>query len=168
MRSGPNANRRAKRRATPGAALPRARPGAEAAKSLAKALGPDGQKLLKAGIAKAANKDHAGAAATFRQLSGELDGAGKSGLAARAMLRAARTLYIGGDEDDAMRAVEAAAALAKKTGNGKAIRGHFQRLVQRVRRAKGAETADRVEAAIREGLGVSRLGRNRGRKQGQA
>lgn len=150
-------SRKSARRRSSGAALQGARPGAEKAKSLSKALGPEGARALKQARDLAAAGDVPQAATIIRGLAARLAEEGKPVLAARGMARLARTLYKADRQEAAEQAVREAVDYAKQTGNRQAVKAQLKGLVQRVRGRQGDEVADRLQGVILEGLGISRL-----------
>ncbi|HHO49545.1 MAG TPA: hypothetical protein ENK18_01440 [Deltaproteobacteria bacterium] len=148
---------RSTRRSGSGAALQGARPGAEKAKSLAKALGPEGARSLKQARELAAAGNVPQAAEIIRGLAARLAEEGKPALAARGMARLARTLYKADRQEAAEQAVREAVGYAKGTGDRRALKAQLRGLVQRVRSRKGDEVADRLQGVILEGLGLSKL-----------
>ncbi len=152
-----NRSQKSARRQGSGASLQGARPGAERAKSLSKALGPEGAAALKQAKNLASGGDVLGASGVIRELATRLASEGKPALAARGMAKAAQSLYKAGHEDAAEQAVREAVGYAKQTGNRQAVKTQLKGLIQRVRTNKGDEVADRLQAVVLEGLGISRM-----------
>lgn len=138
------------------------RAGAERQRSMKKGLGPEGQAEVERARQLAKNGDHRGAAGVLQSMAGDLSSAGSPGMAARALLRSARNLYAAGDQSGALDAAREAAAMAKGAGGGGKVKTHFRDLVRRVRAKQGDEAAQKLQAALQDGLGVQRLGRDRG------
>jgi len=162
MRRNRNPSRAAQRRARQEGLGMRTRPGAERHKSMAKALSPKGQKIVKKAAQLAKAGDHAGAAKLYRQLGDHMAEAGNPVLAARAYMRAARSLHNAGNEAGRDKALGLAIEQAKATGNKKVVLTHFRDLVRRVRANGNDELADHLTSVIQQGLGVSKLGRKNG------
>ena len=87
---------------------------------------------------------------------------GSAPLAARAYLRAARSLHRAGNAGARDEALGLAIEQAKSTGNKKAVLTHFRDLVRRVRSSGDDELADHLQGVIQEGLGKTKLGRKNG------
>lgn len=136
-----------------------ARPGAQKHKAMGKAMSAKGQQALKEAKERAARGDHAGAAQIYRKVGEHMEKDGQAGLAARAYLRAARSLHNAGNDAGRDKALGMAVEQAKATGNKKAVMTHFRDLVRRIRSKGNDELADHIQGVIQEGLGRQKLGR---------
>lgn len=137
------------------------RPGAEKRKSLAKSLGPKGQKAVKAAIRATKDGNPLRAAAIYREIALNLEADKRVGLAGRAMLRCARNLHLADKPKKAEAAVEEAIKLAAQSPRKKEILKHVKVFVGKLRSGGRNELADRVESEVLKAFGRQRLARKR-------
>jgi len=141
---------RLKRRTAQTASAPSRRPGVEARKSLAKALGPQGARAIKEARKAASSGAHGRAAKIYGELAERLEGEGKTLLASRALLHCARNLHRADNEDKARDVAQKAVELAAASPNRKAAVAHIRNMVDRLNARGRTGLAEGLENAARK------------------
>jgi len=166
-RGAKNPSRAAQRRQADTHAKAGARPGVDAKKSLAKALGPKAQQAARKAAQLSKAGEHGAAAKLYRKIGDHLKEEGKPALASRAYLRCCRSLHNAGRKEGAQQAFDAALEQASQSKRRKEALVHFKDLVRRLRRNGKDQAADAMTARIKEAMGREKLGRKRPGKQGR-